>query len=75
MVIMGTVSGPPGVWWQDCVNVVVFFTLGQIAFLLFAALVNTKLISSFNFFYEIKKQNVAAGGSACLTLPARCRGG
>jgi len=39
MVIMGTVSGPPGVWWQDWVNVVVFFTLGPIAFLLFAYVV------------------------------------
>lgn len=65
LVIMASISGPPGTWWQDLVGSTIWFVLGQLAFVLFSLIVNTKFITSFNFFYQIKKQNTAAGECAC----------
>ena len=58
---MAAVSGPPEVWWQDIVSTLIWFVMGQLAFVIFALVINTKVVTRFNFMKEIKEGNVAAG--------------
>lgn len=71
MVIMASTSGPASDnWLEDIGGAAMWFALGQIAFVLFAFLINCKCITRFHFTAEIKKQNAAAGVLLALEMIA-----
>ena len=42
-------------------STLIWFVMGQLAFVIFALVINTKVVTRFNFMKEIKEGNVAAG--------------
>lgn len=70
LTIMAAVSGTPGELGQDLWLSAMWFGLGQLMFVLFACLLNTRLFAGFDFYAEIRKGNVAAGILFGLNLVA-----
>lgn len=70
LAISASISGIPGVFGEDLAVTLMWFVLGQVGFIAFAALINTRLYAGFDFYDEMRKANAAAGVLYGLNLVA-----
>lgn len=70
LTVSASISGVPGDFGEDFAVTMMWFALGQLGFVAFAHLLNTRVFASFDFFAEMRRNNAAAGVLFGLNLVA-----
>uniref|UniRef100_A0A7S1G9Z6 DUF350 domain-containing protein n=1 Tax=Bicosoecida sp. CB-2014 TaxID=1486930 RepID=A0A7S1G9Z6_9STRA len=68
--VAASISGAPGDLGEDLGVTLMWFVLGQLGFILYACLINSRLFASFDFYEQMRKGNAAAGVLFGLNLVA-----